>query len=412
MRNRTSLLFLLAATVAVALAWALPATAATPVRGVDKAADAGIADTTKSHGATVADFDGDGLEDILIVLHNTRFPRLEINQGDGTYADRTAQLFPSNPGVDDYHSCPAADIDRDGDIDFYCTHGGNRGGVGPNANELWVQGADGTFSERAREYRVGDPYGRGREATFIDADGDEWPDLFVGNTFPRDDGRSGANRFFLGVDGTRFRAAPGFGLNRTIGGDNLAAARDMDRDGDEDLVICSKTGLWLFDNVRERRFRGERLTRRNEDSCRDAYVGRWNDDARPDIALASRTRVRVLTGRANGRFGQIASRAADDVGSVALGDVDGDGRDDVYLVRLGEDRPGEPASTPDRTDRLYLNRRGGRRLAPQPIPQTRTGLGESATPLDYDRNGLDDFLVLNGLRESQGPITLLAFFRR
>ena len=36
---------------------------------------------------------------------------------------------------------------------------------------------------------VVDMYGRGREATFIDSNHDAYPDLFVGNDFPRSDGR-------------------------------------------------------------------------------------------------------------------------------------------------------------------------------------------------------------------------------
>ncbi|MFV2064844.1 MAG: hypothetical protein ACC726_15235, partial [Chloroflexota bacterium] len=43
--------------------------------------------------------------------------------------------------------------------------------------------------------------------------------------------------------------------------------------------------------------------------------------------------------------------------------------------------------------------------------QTPTGVADDVVTLDYDRNGLDDFLVTNGW-QSQGPAQLIASFRR
>jgi hypothetical protein len=46
-----------------------------------------------------------------------------------------------------------------------------------------------------------------------------------------------------------------------------------------------------------------------------------------------------------------------------------------------------------------------------PIPQTTVGAGDDAYALDYDHNGLMDFLVLNGGRvDLPGPVELIAFF--
>jgi hypothetical protein len=82
--------------------------------------------------------------------------------------------------------------------------------------------------------------------------------------------------------------------------------------------------------------------------------------------------------------------------------VNGDGLDDVYYLRSGP--PGE-----DRRDVMLLNSRGGHRFREMNIPQARKGLGEAVTTIDYDNNGLDDFIVENGHRHWPGPIRLVAF---
>ena len=43
------------------------------------------------------------------------------------------------------------------------------------------------------------------------------------------------------------------------------------------------------------------------------------------------------------------------------------------------------------------------------IPSTSEGGAESVWPIDYDQNGLTDFLVLNGAR-GEAPVQLIAFF--
>jgi Bacterial Ig-like domain len=48
------------------------------------------------------------------------------------------------------------------------------------------------------------------------------------------------------------------------------------------------------------------------------------------------------------------------------------------------------------------------------IPSTSQGEADSVEPLDYDGNGLTDFLVLNGggeVGDGPGPVELIAFFR-
>ena len=57
---------------------------------------------------------------------------------------------------------------------------------------------------------------------------------------------------------------------------------------------------------------------------------------------------------------------------------------------------------------MLLNRRQGKSFKSIRIPQTRRGKGDYVTSLDYDRNGRDDFVVLNGYHKHAGPVRLLA----
>jgi hypothetical protein len=74
--------------------------------------------------------------------------------------------------------------------------------------------------------------------------------------------------------------------------------------------------------------------------------------------------------------------------------VNADGRDDLYIVRGG---------TGNAADLLLISTRSGRRFRRAAIPQTRIGSADDVVSIDHDRNGLADFLVLNGLRKP-GPL--------
>jgi hypothetical protein len=93
--------------------------------------------------------------------------------------------------------------------------------------------------------------------------------------------------------------------------------------------------------------------------------------------------------------------------SVAAGDVNGDDRPDIYVMR-GKDATGGNAP-----DQVYLNDGDGTGFTQMSsIPSTSEGKAESVWPIDYDQNGLTDFLVLNGGgKTSAGPVQLIAFFR-
>jgi hypothetical protein len=63
----------------------------------------------------------------------------------------------------------------------------------------------------------------------------------------------------------------------------------------------------------------------------------------------------------------------------------------------------------NRRDLLLVSREHGRSFVSVRIPQTTRGSADDVIALDHDRNGLADFVVLNG-RQKAGPVQLLAAF--
>jgi hypothetical protein len=127
-----------------------------------------------------------------------------------------------------------------------------------------------------------------------------------------------------------------------------------------------------------------------------------NGDRKKDLIQLSSNRLRVSKWTSAG-YRKIFEAKISDSWAIAVGDASGDGRPDIYVVR-GNNKKNLP-------DRLLVNRNGGRKFTSVKIPQTSKGTGDDVIALDYDKNGLKDFLVLNG-RKKAGPIQLLASFKR
>ena len=133
----------------------------------------------------------------------------------------------------------------------------------------------------------------------------------------------------------------------------------------------------------------------------DAVAADFDGDGRTDIAQLSRSRLIVSLQRAGG-MRRAFSVAVQQGHALAAGDVNRDRRADLYVVQGG---------SRNIADRLFINRGSGRRFSSASIPSTRSGSADDVVTIDHDRNGLDDFLVLNG-RSFAGPVQLIAAFRR
>jgi hypothetical protein len=385
-----------ALTVLLAL---LATTASAGPRLVDVSTRAGIFDRTHTWSAEVGDLNRDGWEDLLVVNHYEKPAYLYENDRHGGFrrVDTGNDTFRRR----DRHDCAFGRLNRDRRVDIYCTIGGGRGRK-LNPNELWIQRRDGTFANRAGHFGVDDPRGRGRDVALLDVDRDGFLDIYVGNKFPRKDRIRSVNKLFMSVGGRRFRSAPGYHLNRHVGGRTVQAVR-YGGDRFPDLLVCGERHAFLFRNLGGRAFRDVSREKGVAARCEGALMTRIDGDRKLDLVIVTESRLEVRLQRKHGSFrGEpVVRRELRQGTAVAAGRVNGDPRSDLYVVQQGP-------TNHDRPDLLLLNRNGGRRFESLRIPQTRRGRGDYVTSFDYDRNRRSDFVVLNGDHTSRGPVRLLA----
>lgn len=135
-----------------------------------------------------ADYNGDGRDDMFVANHGwdtTPFPgeqnRLYLSKPGGGWTDATSTL----PKLIDFtHTAAAADVDRDGDIDIFAGNGYN----GQNGILPYMLLNDGTGRFALDRTRI--PVGPNEVldlktshmfpgATFVDLDGDAFPELLI-----------------------------------------------------------------------------------------------------------------------------------------------------------------------------------------------------------------------------------------
>jgi hypothetical protein len=360
----------------------------------DIARQVGLNAAMRTYGIVVADFDGDGRDDVFVSGHNRR-ARLWLGgarRGRG-FAPALVR-FP----LSDRHGCAAADVDGDSLPELACAVGANLGQT-IKFDQLFANVATAPRNVSI-DFGLANPVARGRRAVFIEANGDRKPDLFMTAEPERVDGLPSSNRLFRNRWPGRFASDPGAGLDTAIGGD-CAVPADLDRDGRQDLLVCGRSP----------RIDGLRVYRNLGGSFRDVTrawgirpigdlavaVADLDRDRRPDLIQVSGKRVRISrnVGR---RFVIRWERAIDRGVAIAVGDATGDGRPDLFMVRDG--RLG--------TRNLLL--RGGRgwRFTSLVVPQARSGAPEAVAAIDHDRDGVVEFLVTNGRGSSRGPIQVIA----
>jgi len=180
-------------------------------------------------GGCIADYNGDGFQDIYVTVYGERnvFYR---NNGDGTFTD--VAVSSGAAGNDYCTGCGFADYDRDGDLDLFvaryvhvdidnlpvfgqgktCRHRGIAVQCGPRGlpglgDLMFRNNGNGTFEEVSKEVGVHDPdkyYGLG--VSWFDYNDDGWLDLYVANDATpsymytnQQDGTFAEDAFFVGV---------------------------------------------------------------------------------------------------------------------------------------------------------------------------------------------------------------------
>ncbi|MAF66981.1 MAG: hypothetical protein CMJ84_15160 [Planctomycetes bacterium] len=214
----------------------------------DVAEAAGVADPGgRGLGAMFCDLNADGLPD-LYVANDVSDNALFLNEGDGTFGDRTNDAL-----VGDYRGAmglAAGDFDEDGDLDFLVTHWiAQENGLYVNHTPAdTARGGAPLFMDSADRFGLGHvALDRVGWATgFVDFDLDGRLDLFVvnGSTIPVE-GRAHelapmASQMFWNAGAKRGFFEFGRTAGTFFGEEHVGrggAVFDYDGDGDEDLLV-------------------------------------------------------------------------------------------------------------------------------------------------------------------------------
>lgn len=250
---------------------------------------------TEADAIAHADVDGDG--DLDLIIAGAGQDRLLLNDGRGNFTDETAGRLPTEDRVT--QDAEFADLDRDGDPDLVL---GQEGG-----HALWLNDGTGRFTE-ASDRLAATGNVEARKVTPGDVDGDGDLDLYFSHVGWQ--GRSPQDQLMIN-DGTgRFADETARRIPVEAGTTLTARFADLDADGDLDLVRGEAGPLTV-----------------------------WANDGTGVFADVSDL---VLPNRAEGV----------NIG-LALADFDGDGRIDIYVGQLKGGQPDERIR-----DRLLLNRAG------------------------------------------------------
>ena len=381
-------------------------TAGTTLVAVNRVAEVGLAgQRTETYSASAVDYNRNGVQDVFIGYHGLGGKLWHNRRGTYTRVARAAWPASNGRGLHvDRHDCTWADADRNGLPDAYCSTGRMRRNVVKTGrdNELWLQVRRGEFREVGTRWGVGDVCGRGRQVAFLDVNGDRWPDLFLGNDVPRrdpddpcaDSGNRLPNRrgkVFINVRGNRFRHVKAQWNFGTGIGTRCAVPFDFDRDGWQDLLACRGPDQTprLYRNRSGRGFADVTGRYPLVDAVSDAVVVDLDRDGDRDLVASSTDGFGYYPAEA-GAFTErvlIGTVPEGKGGSVAVGDADGDGDNDVYGLAWTGVR-----GNPD--DQIWIND-GSNVFSPIPVPSA-AGTGDEVLALDPRGTGRTAFLVLNG----------------
>ena len=299
---------------------------------------AGVADSDGwKTGVTMADVNGDGLIDIYVsavdflTMHGHNV--LYINNGDGTFSDRTKQYGLDFAGL----STQALffDYDGDGDLDMYLlTHSPHPERTpGPRAQATTGRAEPGDrlyrndgghfvdVSAHAGLRSGATRYGLGVVAS--DLNGDGCPDLYIANDFQEDD-----FLYYNNCNGT-FTESIATSVGHTSHASMGVDAADFDNDGRPDLMV--------LDMLPEQ----EKIlkTSANAESF-DVYNLKLEAGYHPQYA-----RNTLQLNRGHRRFSEIAYQAGvyatDWSWAPLFADLDNDGHKDLFITNGIYHRPND-----------------------------------------------------------------------
>jgi len=282
----------------------------------------------------VADVNKDGKPDVVVTNWDSGIGVL-LGNGNGTF--RPAVTYAATRGAD---AVAVADLNGDDWPDLVV--GANDGAGGPWLSVLLNKG-DGTFLPAVRYSSVGFDV---TSVAVADVDGDGKPDLVAANQCSDTNCNHSSLAVLLGNGDGTFRPAITYTLSSGIAAAMSVVAADLDHDGLPDLLVAdtSSSGKGLVIvllNKGDGTFPSQVTYQSGGTIPSSIIVGDVNADGNLDAvvtnlyysgSVTSYGSVGVLRGHGDGTFGApVVYKAGPSPASVAIGDVNGDGKPDLVV---------------------------------------------------------------------------------
>ncbi|MEL6672784.1 MAG: FG-GAP-like repeat-containing protein [Bacteroidota bacterium] len=196
-----------------------------------RATDNAIALEAKfSMGATWADYDNDGLQDLFVPNGRNQNNSLYHNDGNGKFTKITTGDIVNDGG--NSGGCAWGDYDNDGDMDLYVTNASDQD------NFFYVNNGNGTFTKNTTAL-IATEGGHSHASEWADIDNDGDLDLFVTND------QNNKNHLYMNNgDGTFSKKKTQ--INEDLDNSFAAAYSDIDNDGDLDLLVANRAATNTF----------------------------------------------------------------------------------------------------------------------------------------------------------------------